>query len=255
MRRDAALTEEQSQILRKQGFVPVASFLSTKELHAIRAIFDRLFNAKVGQDDGKQFDLAGGTGSTGLKLRQILEPSDYAPELRDLDVIRRARQITQTYFDSDATPVMGEHMIFKPAHVGNITPWHQDQAYHDPEMDERSINFWIALDDTDIENGCMQYAPGSQNNDVLPHHPIGHDPSVHGLEVDNPEVFASSSAACPLSAGGCVMHLPKTLHYAGPNRTTRQRRAYILIMQAPPVKRAIPVDNYWMRRGGQTQLA
>lgn len=244
----AILSQDQSRALGKQGFVPIASFLSTDELHAIRAIFDGLFDSNVGKDDGKQFDLAGGAQNSALKLRQILEPSDYAPELLDLDVIRRAREITQEYFQSDAMPVMGEHMIFKPAHIGNVTPWHQDQAYHDPTMDERSINFWIALDDTDIENGCMQYAPGSHSNDVLPHHPIGHDPTVHGLEVDNPDVFAKSAVASPLEAGGCVLHLPKTLHYAGPNTTNRQRRAYILIMQSPPVKRLVPVNNYWMRR-------
>ncbi len=138
-------------------------------------------------------------------------------------------------------------MIFEPAHVGNVTPWHQDQAYHDPEMDERSINFWITLDDADALNGCMHYAPGSHVHDVLPHHRIGRDPSVHGLEVDDPEVFAEGAAACPLKAGGCVLHLAKTLHYAGPNRTARQRRAYILIVHAPPVRRLVPVDNHWMR--------
>ncbi|QBK30735.1 phytanoyl-CoA dioxygenase family protein [Roseitalea porphyridii] len=251
MERSAAvLTDEQSRALTEQGFVAVSSFVSGDELDAIRTMFDRLFKEKVGQDEGRQFDLAGGKREGSLKLPQILEPSDYAPELRDLDVIARASAITQAYFDSDATPVMGEHMIFKPAHVGNVTPWHQDQAYHDPAMDERSINFWIALDDTDVENGCMQYVPGSHGNDVLPHHPIGHDPSVHGLEVDEPEALTHTTVACPLQAGGCVMHLPKTLHYAGPNRTARQRRAYILIIQAPPVKRAVPVDNYWMRRDG-----
>lgn len=250
MRSVPALTEEQSRALSEQGFVAIPSFLAGDELVVIRTIFDHLFRDKVGQDEGRQFDLAGGGTDGALKLPQILEPSDYAPELRDLDVVRRAAEITQNYFDSDATPVMGEHMIFKPAHVGNVTPWHQDQAYHDPAMDERSINFWIALDDTDIENGCMQYVPGSHENDVLPHHPIGHDRKVHGLEVDNPDAFTHSVVACPLKAGGCAMHLPKTLHYAGPNRTDRQRRAYILIMQAPPVKRAVPVDNYWMRRNG-----
>lgn len=244
----AELTDEQNRALTEQGFVAVSSFVSGDELDAIRTIFDRLFAEKVGQDEGRQFDLAGGRSEGSLKLPQILEPSDYAPELRDLDVIARASAITQAYFDSDATPVMGEHMIFKPAHVGNVTPWHQDQAYHDPAMDERSINFWIALDDTDVDNGCMQYVPGSHANDVLPHHPIGHDPSVHGLEVDQPDKLTHTTVACPLQAGGCVMHLPKTLHYAGPNGTARQRRAYILIMQAPPVKRAVPVDNYWMRR-------
>jgi ectoine hydroxylase-related dioxygenase (phytanoyl-CoA dioxygenase family) len=33
---------------------------------------------------------------------------------------------------------------------------------------------------------------------------------------------------CPLEAGGATIHLPKTLHYTGPNNTDTTRYAWIV---------------------------
>ncbi|MDJ0823929.1 MAG: phytanoyl-CoA dioxygenase family protein [Rhodobacter sp.] len=248
------LSADQKAQLSRDGFVTIANIVEAGELETLRSIFDRLFATKAGWSEGNQFDLAGTDQGDAPKLPQILKPSRYAPELLELSPVRRARAITRDYFETDADPIMGEHMIFKPPRVGSTTPWHQDQAYHDPTLDERGLNFWIPLDDTDEANGCMQYVPGSHRMDVLPHHSIGNDPRVHGLEVDGPERFADQVVACPLSAGDAVLHLPTTLHYAGPNRTDRQRRAYIVSMVAPSAQRAVPVDNYWMREKRTARL-
>ncbi len=248
------LSAGQKRQLSQDGFLTISGFVESRELETLRTIFDRLFATKAGWSDGNQFDLAGTDDGGAPRLPQILKPSRYAPELLDLSPVRNARAITRDFFSTDSDPEMGEHMIFKPPHVGSTTPWHQDQAYHDPTLDERSLNFWIPLDDTDVANGCMQYVPGSHRMDVLPHHSIGNDPRVHGLEVDEPERFAGNVVACPLSAGDAVLHLPTTLHYAGPNRTDCQRRAYIVSMVAPSAKRAVPVDNFWMREKRTARL-
>jgi len=242
-----ALTKEQVVRLDDQGYLALPEFISPAEVAEIGAIFDHLLTSKAGWQDGNQFDLAGTDDGGDAKLPQILYPSRYAPALKNHAVVQRARQIAEAYFGEPPHDAYGEHMIFKPPRDGAVTPWHQDQAYHDPTLDERALNFWIPLDDCDGQNGCMHYVPGSNRLDVLPHHSIGHDPSVHGLEVDEPEKHAQRSVSCPLPAGGCVIHLPTTLHYAGPNRSGRQRRAYILIMEVQGTKRDVPVDNYWMR--------
>jgi hypothetical protein len=35
------------------------------------------------------------------------------------------------------------------------------------------------------------------------------------------------------------------MHYAGPNTTDRPRRAYILVLSAPPTNRHAPADRPW----------
>lgn len=245
---DSSLTGAQRAALDKDGFLVIEPFVGMEEVMRLRAVFDRLFGSEAGRAEGKRLNLAGlEDPNAAMVLPQLVEPSKFAPELQDGEFSRRARAVAQGVFGDELFDGFGEHMIFKPARTGAATPWHQDMAYHNPAMIERSINFWMPLDDTDIDNGCMHYVPGSHRNDVLPHHSIGNDPRVHGLEVDDPEQYRDRGVACPMAAGGCVLHLPTTLHYAGPNESDRQRRAYILIMSATPIPRPKPIDNYWMR--------
>ena len=249
----AVLSKAEKKRLSKDGFLTLSGFVDPEELAVIRRVFDHLFETNAGWEDGNKFDLAGTDDSGPPKLPQILKPSRYAPELLDLKVVQRVREITMDYFACESVE-MGEHMILKPPYRGEVTPWHQDQAYHDPAMDERSMNFWMPLDATDEANGCMQYVPGSHKLDVLPHHSIGDDPRIHGLEVDSPEQLAKNVVACPMNAGDAVIHLPTTLHFAGRNSTPRRRRAYIVSMVAPGQPRSTPVDNYWMREKRTSRL-
>ena len=47
---------------------------------------------------------------------------------------------------------------------------------------------------------------------------------------------AGEGVACPVGAGGCIVHTGRTLHYTGGNTTTAPRRAYIINCrpQVPP---------------------
>ena len=88
----------------------------------------------------------------------------------------------------------------------------------------------MPLQDATVESGCMQFVPFSNLGNLLPHHPAGNDPDVHALQTD--EVDPAKAVACPIPAGGCTMHQPKTLHYTGPNNTGNWRRAWILNFRA-----------------------
>jgi ectoine hydroxylase-related dioxygenase (phytanoyl-CoA dioxygenase family) len=105
------------------------------------------------------------------------------------------------------------------------------------------IAFWMPLQKATVENGCMQFVPGSHHESVLPHHQVGDD--AEALEVDNPEQYHDEAAACELSPCGATIHHPRTLHYTGPNKTKEPRRAYILDLGTPPEEREKPRDFPW----------
>ncbi len=154
---------------------------------------------------GKPIDLAGTDDDVRPTLPQILRPSRYAPELLDTQYLQNARKIARQILGSEMLPGNGEHMILKPPGIGAMTPWHQDQAYHDPNTISRGINFWMPLDDASEASGCLHFVPGSHRMDVLPHHSIGHDPRIHGLEVDEPERWSEKGVVCPVPAGGATL--------------------------------------------------
>lgn len=227
------LTSQQIVHYHVEGYVSLDAIASLEEIAVMREIYDDLFERQAGRENGEQFDL-GGSDEEGVKakLPQILNPSRYAPELKQMQVYANAQAVAQQLLGADAK-VTGDHAINKPALEGVQTPWHQDEAYWDPCQLYEAMSIWIPLQDVTQENGCMQFIPGSHRLDIVDHQSIGGDVRVHGLEVCDPKVDVSQAVVCPLSAGGATIHSNRTLHYAGPNRTQTPRRALILMASLP----------------------
>ena len=249
------LTEEQVQQFHREGFLGLDAITDQAELERMRVIYDKIFQERMGWEDGRQFDLGGNEQDGKAVLPQVMQPSRYFPELLETNFRKNACVVARQLLGETMYPDPGEHMIYKPAKYGGVTPWHQDQSYHDPTRIVQQVNIWMPLDDATIESGCLQYVPGSHELDVLPHHSINNDPRVHGLEVDNAESYHEQAVACPVPAGGCAMHASFMLHYAAPNTTNNPRRAYTLVFACPGVQRKTPIDNYWKREKQTAQMA
>jgi ectoine hydroxylase-related dioxygenase (phytanoyl-CoA dioxygenase family) len=132
----------------------------------------------------------------------------------------------------------------KPARIGETTPWHQDEAFQDPAFTYNEVSFWLALQPTDETNSCMAYIPGSHRGEVLPHGFPGGDARVHALECQD-GFDPADAVPCPLPAGGCVIHTQRALHGAGPNRSDRDRLAYVLVFDRLPVPATEPRSFPW----------
>lgn len=239
----SVLSPVQIESFARDGYLRLDAITTPDEVQSVRAVYDRLFAERRGREVGDQFDL-GGTDEDDrpAALPQILHPSTYAPELADTLIRAGAEAIARALLGPEAA-FIEDHAILKPAGHGAETPWHQDEAYWDPAFDYASLSVWVPLQEATVENGCMAFVPRSHRNEVLPHHPIGHDPRVHGLEVDAADVRAA--VYCPIPAGGATVHHCRTLHYAGPNPTAAPRRAYIMTFGVPPRPRSTPRRFPW----------
>ena len=74
------------------------------------------------------------------------------------------------------TQILGEDIAVwnssyfgKPAHDGKRVPWHQDGRYW-PIRPLASCSVWIAIDDSNTENGCLRIIPGSHKSRKLFRH-------------------------------------------------------------------------------------
>ncbi len=237
------LSQSQIDFYHREGYLALESISTPDEILWMQGIYDALFTSRAGREEGNQFDL-GGTDEEGNEavLPQILNPTKYAPELKEGLFRLNAAVIAKQLLGAEAK-WGGDHAIFKPARIGAATPWHQDEAYWNPMMEYNSFSLWMPLQPATLENGCMQFIPGSHHLEVLPHHCINNDPRIHGLEVDDADT--SAAAACPLPAGGCTIHHNRTLHYAGPNRSDIPRRALILGFSTPAYPRIEPRSFPW----------
>jgi ectoine hydroxylase-related dioxygenase (phytanoyl-CoA dioxygenase family) len=239
------LTDAQVAFFRENGFLRIERITTDEEVEWLRGIYDRLFAERVGEEKGEYFDLAGPRAHGGQEvLPQVLGPERTFPELRDTLYFRNAKRLAARLLDMDEAVVNGGgHMILKPARYGRETPWHQDEAYWNPDIIPQSLSVWLPLDPATVESGCLQFIPGSHREEVRWHRHIDNDPTVHGLVTD--DVDPSRAVACPLPVGGATFHHCRVLHHSAANTTDRPRRAYIVVMGGPPIKRATPDERPW----------
>jgi ectoine hydroxylase-related dioxygenase (phytanoyl-CoA dioxygenase family) len=234
------LDQEQIGAYREQGFLRIDRITTDEEIAELREIYERLFLSETGKEDRKQLGDIDEEGEE--TLPQILGPSDRAPELLETQYYANAEAIAEQLLGEDAD-FQGDHAIRKPSGGGAETPWHQDEAYWDPALRYDALSFWLPLQEATVENGCMQFVPGSNGERVLPHHGVGEE--AEALEVDDPRKYDEDVVACELPAGGATVHGSRTLHYAGPNTTDGPRRAYILSFGAPTEERDEPREFQW----------
>ena len=127
------LQEHQVEQFHNHGYLALDALIPEEEIEQLRAIYDRLFGEKTGWDKGDQFDLAG-TDEGEAALPQLWGTAATLPSSERRTTCATPGAIAQQLLGPEMIEKHGEHMIFKPARFGAATPWHQDQAYHDPTM-------------------------------------------------------------------------------------------------------------------------
>jgi hypothetical protein len=229
---DNQLTPQQIGEFSRQGFLVLGTpSIPPSELQWCRDVLMRLIREGKGRDEGRYFDLIAREGGTGGTSPQVLKPSLYAAELRRFSYREKGLTIAKQLIGSNAA-LAGDVAIFKPSYNGGATPWHQDEAFREPNFEYQEISIWIALTDTTRENGPMQYIPGSHRLGILPHRLQGGAKEANSIECY--EGFDEKSAVvCPIPAGAMIIHHHRTVHGALENKTNSERLAYVLTYSTP----------------------
>jgi hypothetical protein len=239
---NVTLSDDQVAEFHRDGFMSLDHLTTADEVIALQSIYDRLFESDAEIADRDRLELAGAADAPPA-LPQIVNPDQYAPELRETVAYRNAKRVAGQLLGPDMEPA-GMHAIRKPPRDGAATPWHQDEAYWDPSVEHSAISIWVPLQDVTLENGCMQFVGGTHVLEVQPHQLI--NPDSHGLAVVDPD-SVGEAVACPLPAGGATVHTSRTMHYAGPNTTDGPRRALIMAFATKPTPLKTPRSMPWQR--------
>lgn len=212
----------------EQGFLAIDRFIDGDTVATLRDRYDAILRGEV--DMGADFRMLGGI------TRQVMYPAEHIEYFADNPAVRRATAVAAQLLPGEPVPgFFFDMLICKPAGHPHETPWHQDWAYAQQPFTPAGtpapldmLSFWVALDDADEENGCMQFVPGAHRA-LRAHHVASGDPQDEGRLLATDEVAPGEAVPCPVPAGGCTIHTDGTLHYTGPNRSRdRQRRAYII---------------------------
>jgi ectoine hydroxylase-related dioxygenase (phytanoyl-CoA dioxygenase family) len=132
--------------------------------------------------------------------------------------------------------LFSSHFICKPAGDGKRVPWHEDSAYWRGQWDPMEVvTVWLAIDDSDLGNGCMHVIPGSHRDGYSAYDAV--EGAVFGSEIRKGSFDDSRAVPCILQAGQCSLHHAKTIHGSAANTSSRRRCGYTMRFISAAAKR------------------
>lgn len=214
------LTPEQIARYRDDGFLVVERFLDPSELEQWRttvgeAIRHRLANRDgiTNQDDPTTFYAS--------VFTQCLRLADTSAPVARLVRDERLGRLAGELAGASAMRIWHDQALVKHPH-SNATSWHNDVP-HWSYYSRQAVNLWFALDDATIGNGCLWYLPGTHKTARYELVTIGEN--FEGILRNYPEWRQLDAVPVPCAAGSVVIHNGLTAHAAGPNISSRSRRA------------------------------
>ena len=159
----------------------------------------------------------------GNRPENIRDPHERSGYFLDICLSRPLVECIEQVLGPDLL-MWGSYGFAKPPDEGLPVDWHQD-AYYFPLTPMETVTAWLAVDDTDLGNGCLQMIPGSHRARTAHPHRFtdrwGRDTALP-LSVEVPA--DSAPAAClEMKAGEFSIHDPYIIHGSAPNRSSRPR--------------------------------
>lgn len=229
------VTDDDRAAFERDGYVHLPGVMDEAEMSAIEAVYDRFLRGEIavaGKDFNDMTTGEHGTDPSGYAVVNVMVPRRYLPEWQGNLFERRAESIA-AQLCGDGMRIDFDQLLAKsPGREDAVFHWHQDQAYWIDTDDRRTATCWLAVDDSTLENGCMQFLPGSHREPVRPHRPLHGDRAAsHTLVTDlRPD---DVMRPVPIRRGDITVHNEGVLHGSGGNRSAHSyRRAYIVALRS-----------------------
>jgi ectoine hydroxylase-related dioxygenase (phytanoyl-CoA dioxygenase family) len=211
-----ALSEEQVSRFDEDGFLLVEGAFDADQMARVVQEIDP-FEEKVEdflrtQEDGRLFIAKADaiTFTTHLVARsRYLRECSAAPAILGL---------CHDLIGPDVRLYWDQAVYKKPGNPEEF-PFHQDNGYTYIEP-QQYLTCWVALTDTNEENGCPWVIPGLHRFGTLAHEPT---PLGWRCAISSPDAVPVSA-----KAGDIVVFSSLTPHRTGPNLTDAVRKSYIL---------------------------
>lgn len=238
-----SLTAQQVASWNRNGYLGPIDFYSPEEMTEIRSYFDELLAdvLAVGKDS---YSISSAHLKHGRVWDMLTNPSIVAcvSDLLGEQVIG-----------------WGSHFFCKMPGDGKRVDWHQDCSYW-PLTPTKAITVWLAIDDADRENGCMEVFNGSHTHGLIDFESSDEaSGNVLDQSIANPEKYGTHQLT-PLRAGQASIHSDLLVHGSSPNESSRRRcgltlrycpadvKAYLGWHQKGVVVRGKPTNDHWTNR-------
>ena len=238
---DYQITEDERAFFQEHGYLVLRGVLSPEELAQIEAVFERFRRGEI-PNMGKDFcDMSGSLAKRPeeFTLVNAMLPRHYYPAFQGNLYEQRSQSIARQLLGDDMQLDYDQFLTKKPERTGAVFAWHQDMAYWPKKTpDTRTVTCSLALDDADLENGCLRVVPGSHRARLRPHRPLAADLAIRGEARDGSRDEAHALVMdlatddeivyLPVQRGDITLHNEWIVHGSAGNRSQRFRRTYVI---------------------------
>lgn len=220
------LSAQQIEDFKQNGFVNGGKILSDDEVEALRSEIARVIDQRDRDDVTQPVLLRNLAGDENAPVWQIVNIWQASPAFAKLvchpQIATGIAQLT----DASELRIFHDQVQYKPAQKGGVNMWHQDAPYWPILAPMTEVSAWVALDDVDVDNGCMSMVPGSHlwgnNIDFL------HTLENYDAMPDTYDDHEIQVVPCPVKKGEVHFHHALTWHGSHANTSARPRRAVAL---------------------------
>lgn len=221
------LTKAQVEQFNGDGFLSGIPIFSPAEIAGHRAFFDDLLERI----------LAAGGDAYSISTAHLKYPEVY-DLLTDHRIVACVRDLLGPNIIG-----WGSHYFCKLPGDAKQVSWHQDASYW-PLTPSKTITVWLAIDDADRENACMQFLPGTH---LAGHLQYQDSDAAEGNVLDQTVDIRNSAPPIDviLPAGSISLHSDLLLHGSQANYSSRRRCGLTLRYCSADVKAGLD----WHKKG------
>ena len=145
--------------------------------------------------------------------------------------------------------VCGTTLFIKNPYEKGFVSYHQDAKYIGLEP-HNWVTAWVAITDSNEENGCMRMWSGSHKDDLKNHNQMFNQGNLltRGQTINN--VPKEKVKPLILKAGQMSLHHPKVVHGSEQNKSNDRRIGFVIQSYiGTNVKQVLGINNVQLARG------
>ena len=218
------LSSEQEEFFHANGFLLIKDFADKELCDRIYAKALEHLNKKIEPiESEEEYQQIGSSNTTIRRLRQVYDREEV---FREWMTNKEIRPVLKQLLGEEPCLLLAHHnsIMTKLPHKSSITSWHQDIRYWHYENDNL-LSVWLSLGDEYLENGLLEFIPGSHKMKFTPDQ-FDERSSFRDDLPQNQEIIAKR-VHYNLHKGDIVLFHAKTLHYAHQNETDKAKISFV----------------------------
>lgn len=237
-------TKSLKESFEQDGYIFIPAFLNQAEVQQINDRLKKFIENVVPTMPANHAFFEDKTDRSTLKQLQDLHRYDtFFSEILNNS---KFKEIAEILLEDE---VRGKNLEYfnKPPKIGKPTPPHQD-GYYFMLNPPKAVTMWMALEDVDLENGCVRYIKGSHLTGMRPHgrtETLGFSQGI--IDYGNEDL--ANEITFPAKPGDLLVHHALTIHRADGNKSnSRTRKALGLIYFADSAKEDIEAKQAYQKK-------